>query len=163
MPQIIPMNDTQITDIRVLEDDQILCFEESTSDLVKYNSDFTLISRLPGKMPLGLGKYPLLTLEETEIITTLHSGSKDTHLWIMGDTSLGIVNLNSMSIRVINEMFGVNSQELIPVSAIYNSNEDKVVALSIVNAEISLSFKRTGAPIRRKGQKVIFTQGMVDL
>lgn len=96
-------------------------------------------------------------------MTTIHTGNKQLHLWIMGDNSLGIVNCESMTHDLIPNFFG-EFEGIIPLTVITNLIADKVLGLYICQkGDIYFVFFRRSSGIIRKTQSEVLSQGKFDI
>lgn len=132
--------------------DTFVVVEEANCDLVKYNGAFQEIERYEGE-----GR---IDIDDTEVVTTLHTGPRNTYLWILGNNGLARLTSGTNECKVSDDMFGDSHyKNVIPMTAISSQNSHKQMAMSICETKIQISYKEQDSQYYRSFFDTIVGQG----
>lgn len=127
-------------------------YELNTSDLVKYSKNLKETSRINGIKPINLSG--------TEMVSTLHSGDDQMYIWMPGDSSIGLVDPESMVHDLVTNFYGSSGDRVTPFTVVANHGEKKVLGMYIkASGDIWFAFLRAGDGIIRKNQKEVLQNG----
>ena len=132
-------------DIKVLNNGEMLVYEEHTSDLVKYTKKLVEMSRINGVKPLNL--------RDGHSVSSLHTGDDLMYIWMPGDSSIGLVNPDNMIYDLVTNFYGSSGEKITPLALVGNQLEKKVLgSYTKQNGEVWYTFLRAGQGLIRKSQ-----------
>lgn len=140
---------TEITDIKLMDDGSFIINERFNNDLVKLNRNLDEVKRVKGI------RSKQVNIEEGifNFITTRFAGDDITYIWIPGDTSVCLVDLETLVYDKVTNFLNADTGPQF-ITAVASTTQKKVLGLcydSYQNNTISsLIFLRAGAGIIRK-------------
>lgn len=151
-------NVASFIDIKLIANNQLLVHEDSTLDLVVYDSEFREIKRLPRA---NNGHNPFFQTFKT----IKHGSANNFYGWFSGSDELRIVNLTTGEFTPVANFFGSSGQKALPIAVAVSDNDRKAaglfslgssmeVFLSILTPNGAVSRNSVDSLIKRKGRPI---------
>jgi len=136
------------TDFKLIKStNELILFDQETSDLVKYSSQLKYLTHLTGVRPIQT--------DGAEMITTLYNGDDSVYIWMLGDRSIALVDPKTFEFDKVSNFFGDKSVESIPFTAIASLEQRKILGLYIEDGVVHFSFLRQSGSIIRSLQSEV--------
>lgn len=100
-----------------------MVYEETTSDLVKYNPQLVETARIKGVKPLNI--------KGSEMVSTLYSGDDFMYIWMPGDSSIGLVQPETMVHDLVTNFYGTQEEKVKPFTVVANHIDKKVLGMYV--------------------------------
>lgn len=134
-------------DIKLLPTGELIVFDESTSDLIKYDRELQEVKRLSGKKPV--------VLEGSEIVTTLYRNAHKIYLWMCGDNSVGLVTPNDFQCDLLTNFFGGANDRINPFTVIASDKMKKALGVYVFEKQGAFVYMTPQGLVRHLQSKVL--------